>query len=81
MADDEIIEGLRLPSKFDTEVDSQDDAERLVRVALPHADELTPAEPSVPYPPPPPEARHGFRSILLGRVPKKGCCRTRVVIP
>ena len=54
MSDDEIIEGIRSPGRFDADVESPEDAERLVREALPNARELPPAESGVPYPPPPP---------------------------
>src|SRR5437899_6649223 len=54
MKDEEIIEGIRRPGRFDAIVGSDGEAERLVRTALPHAEELPPAEPGLAYPPPPP---------------------------
>jgi hypothetical protein len=53
MQEDEIIKGIQQPGKFDATVDSQADALRLTRAALPHALELPPAEPGRPYPSPP----------------------------
>src|SRR5438067_766068 len=54
MTDEEIIDGIRRPGRFDAEAGTAEDAERLVRTALPHAVELPPAESGSPYPPPPP---------------------------
>lgn len=53
MTDEEIIEGIRRPGRFDAVAGSGEDARRLVRAALPHAAELPPAEPGEPYPSPP----------------------------
>jgi hypothetical protein len=61
MTDDEIIEGVRRPGRFDAVVGSEEQAERLVRTALPHAAELPPAEPGAQYPPPPPGTRAWFQ--------------------
>src|SRR5437870_3844381 len=43
MSDDEIIDGIRSLGRFDATVGSAGEAERLVRTALPHAEELPPA--------------------------------------
>jgi hypothetical protein len=43
MTEEEIIRGIEQPGKFDASVGSEADARRLVRTALPHAQELPPA--------------------------------------
>ncbi len=53
MSDDEVIEGIQRPGSFDAEVDSEDDARRLVSTALPRAIELPPAVAGQPYANPP----------------------------
>lgn len=61
MSDDEIIEGIRSPGKFDADVETREDAERLVRIALPDAEELPPAVEGEPYPPVPPGVDSWFQ--------------------
>lgn len=53
MSDDEIIDGVRRPGRFDAEVPSEADATRLVRTALPRSAELPRAVGGQPYAPPP----------------------------
>lgn len=54
MTDDEIIKGIRSPGRFDADVDSAEEAERLVRIALPKARGLPDATEGLPYPTAPP---------------------------
>jgi hypothetical protein len=54
MTDEEAIKGIRRPGPFDAVVESGEKARRLVRTALPHAIELPPGEPGLPYPSPSP---------------------------
>lgn len=53
MTDDEIIDGIRGPGRFDAVVRSEGEADRLIRTALPDAVEIPPATASLPYPAPP----------------------------
>lgn len=50
MTEDDIINGIKASGKFDATVDSQAEALRLVRTAMPDAMELPPAVISMPYP-------------------------------
>jgi hypothetical protein len=61
MTEDEIIDGIRRPGKFDATVGSEDDARRVVRTALPDAAELAPAVAGQPYPPAPKGAKQWFQ--------------------
>ena len=61
MADD-LIDPIRQPGRFDTRVDSEDEAKRLVRAALPAAVELPPGQPGEPYPPPPASVRAWYQT-------------------
>jgi hypothetical protein len=53
MSEEEIIDGIRNPGRFDADAESLEEAERLVRRALPHAIEVEPAQAGQPYPSPP----------------------------
>jgi len=61
MTDEEIIKCLQGPGKFDTKVQSEADALRIVRLALPHAVELPPAIAGKSYPAPPAGAKAWFQ--------------------
>ena len=50
MTDAEIIQGIEDPGAFDATVASEAEASRLVRLALPHALELPPAQTGTAYP-------------------------------
>ena len=52
MSEEEIIEGIRLPGRFDVEVESVEQAQRLVRKAIPEAVELPPGISGSQYPSP-----------------------------
>ena len=54
MSEEEPTEGIRAPGRFDADARSQEQAERVVRRALPHAVELPPAIEGESYPSPPP---------------------------
>ena len=49
----EIIDGIRSPARFNATVGTEDEARRLVSMALPHAIELSPAIPGKAYSTPP----------------------------
>jgi hypothetical protein len=53
MSDDDIINGIQTPGRFDATVGSEDDAKRLAKTALPHAVELPAATASQQYASPP----------------------------
>ena len=53
MSDADIIKGIQRPGPFDAVVDSEADAKRLVRTALPHAVELPAATAGQAYASPP----------------------------
>jgi hypothetical protein len=59
--DDEIIEGIQLPGRFDAVVPSEAAGRRLIREAMPDAIELPPAIVDQPYPTPPPGVRKWFQ--------------------
>jgi hypothetical protein len=61
MSEDDIIDGIRSPGRFDATAESEDDARRLVRNALPHAVELPAAVAGVPYPSPPAGVKAWFQ--------------------
>ncbi len=61
MGDDEIIDGIRQPGRFDTIVASEAEAKKFVRAALPDAIELPRAEPGHPHAGPPPGVRKWFQ--------------------
>jgi hypothetical protein len=61
MTEDEIIQGIQQPGRFDATVVSEADARRLVRAALPHAIELPPATAGQPYASPPRGIRVWFQ--------------------
>ena len=50
MTEAEIIQGIQTPGRFDATVDSEAEAVRLARTALPHALELPAAQSGMPYP-------------------------------
>ena len=53
LTENEIIDGIKRPGKFDATVASEAQARQLVQAALPHATELPPAVAGQPYPSPP----------------------------
>ena len=59
--DDEVIDGVRRPGRFDAAVASEAGARRLIRLALPNAAELPRALPGLPYPSPPAAVRSWFQ--------------------
>ena len=61
MTDQEIIDGIQQPGRFDAVVASEADALRLVRAALPNALELPQPVPGRPYPPLPRGARQSYQ--------------------
>lgn len=61
MTEADIIKGIQAPGKFDATVDSEADAVRVVRTALPHAAELPPAAAGQTYPPPPQGVKAWFQ--------------------
>jgi hypothetical protein len=62
MSENEIIDGIRSPGRFDATVGSEADARRLIRAALPHAVELPAAVTGGTYPPPPAGVKAWFQS-------------------
>ena len=62
MTDEEVVEGIRQPGRFDATVGSETDARRLVGEALPHAVPLPGATSGEPYPPPPPGVKAWYQS-------------------
>jgi hypothetical protein len=61
VSDDEIIDGIRQPGRFDGTVASEEEARRLVRRALPDAVELPRAVAGQPYTGPSPGTRKWFQ--------------------
>ena len=61
MTDDEIVDGIRQPGRFDATVGSSVDAERIVRTARPHAVALPPAVAGQPYPTPLPGVKAWYQ--------------------
>ena len=61
MTEDEVIQGIQAPGKFDASVGSEADALRAVRAALPHAIELPRAVAGQPYPLPAPGVKAWFQ--------------------
>jgi hypothetical protein len=61
MSDDDIIKGIGAPGKFDPTVASEADAKRLVKSALPHAIELSPATAGQAYASPPTGAKASYQ--------------------
>ncbi len=61
MSDDDIIDGIRQPGRFDETAASEDEARRLVRAALPDAVELPRAVVGQPYAGPPLGIRKWFQ--------------------
>jgi hypothetical protein len=61
MTEDDIVNGIKAPGKFDATVGSEADALRAVRTALPHATELPPAVAGQPYPSPPQGVKAWFQ--------------------
>jgi hypothetical protein len=59
---DELVRGIRQPGRFDATVDSEAEARRLVREALPDAVELPRAVAGQPYPAPPQGVRRWFQA-------------------
>src|SRR5438105_4345626 len=62
MTEDEIIKGIQQPGRFDATVESEADARRIVRTALPHALELPRAVAGQPYPTPAKGVRAWFQA-------------------
>ena len=61
VTDDDIIDGIRQPGRYDETVVSEDEARRLVRTALPDALELPHAVAGQPYAGPPSGVRRWFQ--------------------
>lgn len=61
MTEAELIDGIRLPGRFDAEVESEAEEKRLIRAARPHAVELQSAT-ADPYPAPPPGVKAWFQT-------------------
>ena len=61
MSDDDIVQGIRQPGRFDETVASEAEALRLVREALPNATELPRAVAGQPYPSPPLGVKQWFQ--------------------
>jgi hypothetical protein len=68
----DIIQGIQGPGKFDALVASEADARRLVRAALPHAVELPPAVTGQPYPSPPRGVKAWFQVHPPDALPGSG---------
>ncbi len=66
MTDDEIIDSIRQPGRFDGTVASETDARRLVSTALPHAIGLPPAKSGQLYASPP----HGQKAWFQVQPPE-----------
>ena len=64
MTEDEILQGVQQPGKFDATVASEADALRIVRTALPRAIELPAAVAGKPYPSPPRWIKAWFQTHL-----------------
>ena len=61
VSDDDIIDGIRQPGRYDETTVSEDEARRLVRTALPDAVELPRAVAGQPYAGPPSGVREWFQ--------------------
>jgi hypothetical protein len=61
MTEDDIIQGIQQPGKFDATAASEADARRIVQTALPHAVEVPAVIPGKPYPNAPPGVKAWFQ--------------------
>jgi hypothetical protein len=68
MAETDIIKEIKSAGRFDATVNSEAEALRIARIALPHAMELPPAAVGQSYPSPPKASKRGSKFSRLSRV-------------